>query len=344
MNGQEYPGLCLLSCICMKGIFHNQLGSSHHFIERKVPLASVERSFALLIFLSLSLEVRLTQAEYTESELNDLDRDIKIFLRFMWVTLGIYCELESSCGFRKVKFHSLIHFPRLIRNLGATSNFFGGSMEAMFKFFVKQIIGRTSRKHATYERELLERYSENLAAQLNNYFEKRFKEASTAFRHEQRAATAGADDSEDEDQQFTVASSRYFKSVSGSTKRYIPGGARFRWDMGADKRWSTYFNGKCVSANKPIHPEYNDKWPNFWVDMLCKRAQQKGYDRVYFLYHIQSPSAKEHCRQRHPALYGFRSRFAKQYGATVRRVSIGKSPVLLAKRGVMGQHYGNFPV
>ena len=73
LSGQEYPGLCLVTLVAMKGML-SPAGPT------------IEKGFYNLIFMALCLEVALTQESYMESRLDQLETAIKKFLRiFRWV-------------------------------------------------------------------------------------------------------------------------------------------------------------------------------------------------------------------------------------------------------------------
>lgn len=160
LNGQEYPGLCLLSLVAMKGIFYETKKNDK---AQHSKLRKLEKHFSLLLLLMLSLEARLTQEEYKESELLQLESDIRLFLRFYRTVLGPFAEALSTSGLRIPKFHALLHFPRYIRWHGATTNFFGGFLEAFQRLLVKIPCQRSSKKHATFQNEILKRNYEKRA-------------------------------------------------------------------------------------------------------------------------------------------------------------------------------------
>ena len=67
LSGQEYPGLCLVTLVAMKGML-SPAGPT------------IEKGFYNLIFMALCLEVALTQESYTESQLDQLETAINKFL------------------------------------------------------------------------------------------------------------------------------------------------------------------------------------------------------------------------------------------------------------------------
>ena len=75
LSGQEYPGLCLITLVAMKGML-SPAGPA------------IEKGFYNLIFMALCLEVALTQESYTESQLDQLETAIKKFLQIFWWVVG----------------------------------------------------------------------------------------------------------------------------------------------------------------------------------------------------------------------------------------------------------------
>ena len=86
LAGQEYPGLCLLTMLSIDGLLGN---------------ASIEKSFAKLLWLSLSLEKLLTEFLQTTFTLEDLMKKIKVHLHLFRQMVGIHHERSSSCGLQK---------------------------------------------------------------------------------------------------------------------------------------------------------------------------------------------------------------------------------------------------
>ena len=87
LSGQEYPGLCLITLVAMKGI-------------PSPADPAIEKGFYNLIFMALCLEVALTQESYTESQLDQLETAIKKFLWIFWWVVKPFRECFSCCGLR----------------------------------------------------------------------------------------------------------------------------------------------------------------------------------------------------------------------------------------------------
>jgi hypothetical protein len=153
LTGQEYPGLCLLTMVCLESLLK---------LSDEEEAQKVESDMALLLWLSLSLEQLLTQDNYSELEVKSISVKLTKYLELFQSTVGPWRELMSSCGLRLVKFHAMKHFPRQIRNYGTPHNFSGVYLESALKQLVKQPTKRTTRQHSRYEYDLLLRHYEML--------------------------------------------------------------------------------------------------------------------------------------------------------------------------------------
>ena len=111
LTGQENPGLCLLTMLSIDGLLGN---------------ASIERSFAKLLWLSLSLKKLLTEYLHTIFTLEDLTKKIKVYLYLFRQMVGIHHERSSLCGLWITKFHGLLYFDLQIEKFGSSHNFIGG--------------------------------------------------------------------------------------------------------------------------------------------------------------------------------------------------------------------------
>jgi len=95
--------------------------------------ASIERSFAKLLWLSLSLKKLLTEYLHTIFTLEDLTKKIKVYLYLFRQMVGIHHERSSSCGLQIRKFHGSPHFDLQVEMFGSSHNFFGGYYELSLK-------------------------------------------------------------------------------------------------------------------------------------------------------------------------------------------------------------------
>jgi len=148
LSGQEYPGLCLITLVAMKGMLSS--------VD-----PSIEHAFNSLLFMALCLEVALTQDSYTEVQLGELQSSIQKFLRIYRSVVGPFRECLSRSGLRIPKFHGLLHMVFYIRRYGSTKNFFGGFCESHLKSLVKAPTKNTSRRQDRLDLELMNRQHES---------------------------------------------------------------------------------------------------------------------------------------------------------------------------------------
>lgn len=153
LTGQEYPGLCLLTMVCLESLLK---------LADREEAQTLESDMALLLWLSLSLEKLLTQDTYSEQDVKSISVKLTKYLELFQSTVGPWREVMSSSGLRLVKFHAMKHFPRQIRNYGTPHNFSGVYLESALKQLVKQPTKRTTRQHSRYEYDLLLRHYERL--------------------------------------------------------------------------------------------------------------------------------------------------------------------------------------
>ena len=133
LTGQEYPGLCLITLVAMKGMLH---GYSK----------SLKGSFAKLIFMTLSVECALTLESYPAELLTRLDLLIPKYLDIYHTIIGPFGECYSHSSLRISKFHGLLHSSFYIRQYGNPFNYFGGFCESHLKSLVKRPTKSTSRR------------------------------------------------------------------------------------------------------------------------------------------------------------------------------------------------------
>ena len=146
MSGQEYPGLCLLAAVCMKGILHRPKDSGSEIAAKR----EIERNFVLVLWLGLSLEKVLSAEEVSETELVEIEGKLQKYRRVLRTSVGILRETLSKTGMRVSKNEGLKHFVRQIRKFGSTLNSFGGFLEEFLKEVIKKPTKTTSRKHKSY--------------------------------------------------------------------------------------------------------------------------------------------------------------------------------------------------
>ncbi|MGH7974201.1 MAG: hypothetical protein ACREBR_01650, partial [bacterium] len=113
--GQEYPGLILLTIVCMGNI----LGDVTYDEARRV-----ERKYCLLLWRSLSLEKMLTEEHYSTAELELLRKRIIKYLDMYRDCVGPQREMESACGLRIPKYHAALHVADQVKRFGSNLNAF----------------------------------------------------------------------------------------------------------------------------------------------------------------------------------------------------------------------------
>jgi len=146
LSGQEYPGLCIVTLVFMKGML--------------MDFPEVELAFAQLIFMALSLEVTITMEEYSDSYLERLQKLIVKFLLIYHAIVGPICECFSKSGLRIFKFHCFLHVIFYICQFGCAFNFFGGFCESHLKSLVKQQSKNTSRCQDCLDLDIMNRQYE----------------------------------------------------------------------------------------------------------------------------------------------------------------------------------------
>ena len=70
-------------------------------------LAKFEKAVVLVLFLTLSLDVIMTQEFISAIEVQQLRERMQLFLALYRQTLGIHVENQSKCGLRRFKFHDV---------------------------------------------------------------------------------------------------------------------------------------------------------------------------------------------------------------------------------------------
>ena len=142
MSGQEYPGLCLLASVCMKGILITDKERDNPALKNRN--RDIERRFSLLLFLSLSLEKMFSAETVSASKLMILQKRIVIFQEFARRTIGMLAEVRSMTGLRRPKIHGTKHLAMQIPRFGATLNYFGGFLESHLRTVIKKPTKTTS--------------------------------------------------------------------------------------------------------------------------------------------------------------------------------------------------------
>lgn len=148
LNGQEYPGLVMLTLVALKVVLHNKLS----LVKQK--------EIVLLFWRMLVLNDMMNLKENSESTLTLMEARIVEFLDLYKRVFGPIAALSSKTGLRKVKFHAPKHASFYIRRYGASENFFGGTLESALKSTVKAPTKITSRRHDNLAKDLASRQHE----------------------------------------------------------------------------------------------------------------------------------------------------------------------------------------
>ena len=111
MQGQDFPGLCLLIILYMGGMMGLQ------FVE-------LERDLTLLLWLGISMNDNLSQKQGVHCWLSYLSilSERTVWFRFLIVTkalIGDQREYSLSAGLQLVKFHALLHYVDQIKKFGS---------------------------------------------------------------------------------------------------------------------------------------------------------------------------------------------------------------------------------
>ena len=309
LSGQEYPGLMLFSMVAFKGIFH---GTRLEKDEGMDFAADLERRMCLLCFLALSLDVEMTLEEMSEKQRMDLERKVEIFLDFFRRTLGLVIEYGSQTGLRRPKYHAPLHIVRdIIPKYGSTTNTFGGYLESFLKILVKEPLKRTSRKHGSFQWELMSRYSEE---QVRRASKERL--ASRGY------DVSGGNEEDPANQQQSVSQSGSASSrMTNRTLKgrwFTPGGTVFYCLLEeTTKEWQTYNAEGAYLRGGVYHPGYaGNAEAREWVIQMVNAAihlnelsdeDKPKYDRIDFTYHLKTPNSNDDAHdifRCHPNFHG----------------------------------------
>ena len=293
LSGQEYPGLTLFSMVAFKGIFHDTRLEKE---EGSAFAADLERRMCLLCFLSLSLDVKLTKEFISERQRLKLKKKVLLFLDFFRRTLGVFIEYGSRTGMRRPKFHAPIHIVRnIIPKYESTTNTFGGYLESFLRVLLKEPLKRTSRKHGSFQWELVNRYSEELVRR--------------ASAERLSACGYGVSGGNSRDSHGSVSESGSASSrMTNSTFRgrwYTSGGTVFYCEKNKETHdeWAT-FNSEGTRISQGLHhPGYpGNAEATKWVLKMVQAADHlwetscnpsKNYKRIDFTYHLKTPNSND---------------------------------------------------
>ena len=115
LNGQEYPGLVMLTLIALKVLLPNRVSLS----KRK--------EIILLFWRMLILNDMMNLRENSERTLQLLDKRIVEFLALYKEVFGPTAKFLSKTGLHKVKFHAPKYATFDICRYSSSDNIFGGT-------------------------------------------------------------------------------------------------------------------------------------------------------------------------------------------------------------------------
>ena len=258
--GQEYPGLCLLTMVCMEGVIKDDHDRA----------CTLERKYCYLLWMSLSLEVLLTKEEYSkEDDPRVIQRNILYFMRCYREVVGEQREVHSKTGLRTTKFHSMKHFMFYIEQFGSPHNFSGLYLEAALKPFLKEQTKRTTRQHNRYLLDLMNRVYEMMVMWHLDKLKKRLK------KEKEETNVCDENDGDAPPWRFKSPKVPAF-TLEFSTER---------------KKWETKTK-ENQNSERLYHPKQDDDLGLSWVTEMCNLANRLKCKKVSCYYSIKVPGPK----------------------------------------------------
>jgi hypothetical protein len=249
LTGQEYPGLCLITLVAMKGMLH---GHSK----------SLETLFAQLIFMTLSLECALTLDSYPEEFLSRLDSIITKYLDIYRRVVGPFRECYSSSGLRISKFHGLLHSTFYIRRYGNTYNYFGGFCESHLKSLVKQPSKSTSRRQERLDLDLMNRQHESHVCHASE----------SNLRSLGWFEDKDASKSDNSDTELRFPDHQNSPANAEDELGFRPHKTAFTAKRSQSTQWQTFYEGTVY--NRGIFPSVRGSYGSQWVNSIIDFASQ----------------------------------------------------------------------
>jgi hypothetical protein len=263
LNGQEYPGLVMLTLIALKGLLHERVDESWH------------DDIVSVLWMMLSLNEQMSSPRISSNELAVLDVRIKVFLRKYKAVFNLFALANSKVGLKKVKFHAPNHFAFYVKRYGSSENFFGGSLESALKSTVKAPTERTSRRHDYLCKELADRQHDRFCIDQSRYSNLELIEqfhSSTANNNKRQKVDCN-------------------ETVSSDLDTILPNG----WTMHkpvffltkVGEEWSTH-RGKHTFHNAILYPNFVSSIPgdvfdsgeDLWVRAAVDEANDLGFCRL----------------------------------------------------------------
>jgi hypothetical protein len=262
LNGQEYPGLVMLTLVALKGILNDKVDETWH------------DDIASLLWMMLSLNEQMSSKIISSTDLDLLDDRINVFLRKYKEVFGMVALANSKVGLKKIKFHAAKHCVFYIKRYGSSENTFGGSLESALKSTVKEPTKRTSRRHDHLCKELASRQHDRFCVSESMLHNKESWDNFVSFTTRARKRRL-VDCNEDSSIADTILP---------------PGWIMHRPMFHLSKRggqWSTFL-GKSSFTNQVVYPNFVSKLEGDvfesgeadWVQVSVDRADELGFSRV----------------------------------------------------------------
>ena len=268
LTGQEYPGLCLITLVAMKGMLHAHGKSGK----------SQEAAFAKLIFMTLSLECAIMLESYPAELLSRLDTIIPKFLNIYRTVVGPFRECYSRSGLRISKFHGLLHSPFYIRRYGNPLNYFGGFCESHLKTKVKLPTKNTGRRQDRLDLDLMNRQHESHVCEAS---EEKLRKLGW-FDSNQSPLKECNDDNKVAAGNADECGFRPHKTVFGAER------------IRHSTQWRIVHEGTVY--NQKIFPSVNGSYGNDWVRSIIDFAssdKDAHFDQIDFFFGCDIPSDAE---------------------------------------------------
>jgi hypothetical protein len=261
LNGQEYPGLVMLTLVALKGLLHERVDESWH------------EDIVSVLWMMLSLNEQMSSPCISSSELEVLENRINIFLHKYKLVFGHVALANSKVGLKKVKFHAPKHFVFYNKRYGSSENSFGGTLESALKSTVKQPTERTSRRHDHLCKELAARQHDRFCIA-----QSRIENSSLYDNLESRTSPDSKRQHLECDDNHSMATTlpsgwRMHKSVFSLSR--------------SGEQWSTH-HGKNTFLNRIVYPNFVSSTPgevfgngeSLWVVRAVEHADELGYTRI----------------------------------------------------------------
>ena len=279
LNGQEYPGLVMLTLVALKVLLHEKVPPNLH--------ANIVRVFWWMLVLNEMMNLK----ESTTSNLTIMHNRITQFLQLYKDVFGATAAAQSVTGLRKVKFHAPKHAAFYVKRYGSSDNFFGGNLESALKSTVKAPTKQTSRRHDHLSKELACRQQERFVCMESRIHNKESKEAFQAEADEKRKSSNKR--------------SRRIDNDTTSTDTERPTGWELHrpvfsltWDDGTQE-WSTHLGGH-THMDSIVYPNFVSECEtdvfedgeDEYVFALADHVTDKGFRRIDYSCGAYIPSTR----------------------------------------------------